>query len=270
MNIKKISSFFLTEAQHTLTQGNTFNTNVLITLLAIPIILGITAYAVHSLIGRVKKQGSSLSVFSQTKILADRGRTYAQCTLAIMYKNGQGVEQNLKEAAKYFHLAAKQGDIQAQSHLADMYDQGEGVKQDFVQAAHYHQLVCADRVQSQARLGEMHYKGEGVKQNFENAFLYWKQAAEQEDAESQFRLGRMYAKGEGVKKSLRDSIHWYLRAAMKGHEAAHSSLAKMLQKGKGTEIIFKKTSPSDDLKFIEEELAKVRQSYKSSNQVKCG
>ena len=49
-------------------------------------------------------------------------------------KKGKGVEQDLKEAAKWYQKAADQGDADAQYNLGVMYDNGDGVEQDNVTA----------------------------------------------------------------------------------------------------------------------------------------
>ena len=43
-----------------------------------------------------------------------------------MYKNGQGVEQNDKEAVKWFRASAEQGDPDAQDQLDWMRENGRG------------------------------------------------------------------------------------------------------------------------------------------------
>ncbi len=49
---------------------------------------------------------------------AELGNVTAQLTLAHIYKNGEGVPRDDKEAARWFRKAAEQGDPNAQEHLA--------------------------------------------------------------------------------------------------------------------------------------------------------
>ena len=51
-----------------------------------------------------------------------------------MYYFGQGAEQNLAEAAKWFRKAAEEGDPEAAGYLGEMYYLGRGVRQDFKEA----------------------------------------------------------------------------------------------------------------------------------------
>ena len=51
----------------------------------------------------------------------------AQFNLGVRYENGMGVIKDLKEAAKYYQLAAQQGHADAQYNLGICYENGEGV-----------------------------------------------------------------------------------------------------------------------------------------------
>ena len=52
-----------------------------------------------------------------------------------MYYFGQGAEQNLAEAAKWFRKAAEQGVPAAAGYLGALCELGRGVRQDFGEAA---------------------------------------------------------------------------------------------------------------------------------------
>ena len=58
-----------------------------------------------------------------------------------MYKKGDGVTQDFKEAAKLYQLAAEQKDPDAQYQLGLMYSNGEGISQDYKEAAKWFQLA---------------------------------------------------------------------------------------------------------------------------------
>ena len=70
-----------------------------------------------------------------------------------MYRNGDGVEQNLEKAEHYaemernappFHLQlikdAEKGDRDAMSILSEIYREGDGVPQDLEKAKYYDEL----------------------------------------------------------------------------------------------------------------------------------
>jgi TPR repeat protein len=61
----------------------------------------------------------------------------------VMYDKGQGVEQDFKEAVKWYQKAADQGDVDAQFNLGVMYAEGEGVEQDYVTAYTWYNIAAA-------------------------------------------------------------------------------------------------------------------------------
>ncbi len=73
---------------------------------------------------------------------------YAQYYVGMMYMQGQGVEQDYKNAGKWFRTASEKGIPQAQYKLGDLYLKGRGVPKDYeyayiwfsVAASHQHKL----------------------------------------------------------------------------------------------------------------------------------
>jgi TPR repeat protein len=61
-----------------------------------------------------------------------------------MYYNGQGVQQDYSEAAKWTRKAAEQGYAPAQAHLGVLYWNGQGVQQDVVLAYMWLSLAAAN------------------------------------------------------------------------------------------------------------------------------
>jgi TPR repeat protein len=58
------------------------------------------------------------------------GESEAQFAVAMMYAAGEGVEMDLKEAAKWFEKAAEEGHPHAMFKIAERYETGIGVKRD--------------------------------------------------------------------------------------------------------------------------------------------
>jgi hypothetical protein len=58
----------------------------------------------------------------------------AQYYVGAMYANGQGVEQDFTQAAKWYDLAAKQGVAPAQFRLGELYAAGKSVPLDLERA----------------------------------------------------------------------------------------------------------------------------------------
>jgi uncharacterized protein len=109
--------------------------------------------------------------------LAEQNDPDAQLLLAWMHQHGEGVPEDMAEAAKWCRKAAELGNAKAQHNLGTHYQFGFGVTKDMREAA-----------------------------------LWYRKAAEQGDPSAQLRLGQMCERGEGVDKDLVQAYAWYLQA----------------------------------------------------------
>ena len=66
-----------------------------------------------------------------------QGDINAQNNLGTMYKDGNGVPQDYKQAFELFKKAAQKGEATAQYNLGIMYIKGQGVSQDYIEAKKY-------------------------------------------------------------------------------------------------------------------------------------
>ncbi len=79
----------------------------------------------------------------------------------------------------------------------------------------------------------MYRKGQGVPQDYAEAPRWYRQAAEQGDADAQYNLGVMYNDGQGVAQDYAEAVRWYRRAAEQDDAAAQVALGVMYGKGHG-------------------------------------
>ena len=168
--------------------------------------------------------GDYETVYREIKLFAERGEPHAQRILGLMYKYGQGVTQDNKEALKWLRLAAEQGEAEAQFHLGLMYGIGEGVTKDYKEALKWFRLAAEQGDGgAQYSLGVMHAKGHGVTQDYKKAEKWLRLAAEKGVSLAQFNLGWMYANGEGVIQNVVIAHMWYNIAARDGNEDVKKS-----------------------------------------------
>lgn len=66
---------------------------------------------------------------------------------------------------------------------------------------------------AQTNLGSMYEQGQGIPQDYAQAALWWRKAAEQNDARAQFLLGILYREGEGVPRNPAEAYFWFDLAA---------------------------------------------------------
>ena len=65
---------------------------------------------------------------------AEQGDADAQDNLGGCYYEGKGIEQDFKEAVKWYRMAAEQGDAAAQFHLGGCFAEGKGVERNSAEA----------------------------------------------------------------------------------------------------------------------------------------
>jgi hypothetical protein len=153
-----------------------------------------------------------------------------------MYRSGQGVPHDNKEAAAWFRLAAEQGNADAQRALGIMYQHGQGVPQDYKEAMQFYRSAAAQGdVNAMLYLGGL-YEGRGgdllrdvlvtadknvrFQQNLKEAVHWYRLAAEHGDERGQVRLGNMYEEGSGVPKDYEVALRLYRLAAAQGDAEA--------------------------------------------------
>ena len=157
--------------------------------------------------------------------------------LATLAAFGAGAAEQAVNVADLKARAAA-GDKTATRQLADMYYTGRGgVNQDFREAARWYQkLAKSGDARAQTSLGLMYARGYGVEKNLQLAHRYWSFAAAQNDPGAQFNLGLTYALGEGVSRDYERAAEWYKMAASRGHVQAQHNLGMLYRLGRGVEI----------------------------------
>ena len=77
---------------------------------------------------------------------------------------------------------------------------------------------------AQYNIGNAFYTGDQVQQNHEQAFLWFRRAADAGNANAQYSLGNIYLMGEGVAQSDDQAVYWYEKASRSGHKRATANL----------------------------------------------
>ena len=133
--------------------------------------------------------------------VADKGDAETQTRLGTMYREGQHVARDYKEAINWLRRAADQGNATAQNNLGGMYSRGEGVPQSYTEAVKWYRL-----------------------------------AAEQGLAVAQYNLGFMYARGRGVAPDYVRVHMWLSLAAAQGHQEAIEGIDQVAKRMTATQV----------------------------------
>ncbi len=80
---------------------------------------------------------------SDVRKLAEQGNPEAQFALGTLYRDGQGVEQDLKQTIKWWEKAAELGYVDAQFALGNIYSGGYGVTRDYVLSYMWFDITAA-------------------------------------------------------------------------------------------------------------------------------
>lgn len=145
--------------------------------------------AVHESALKAYQSGDYASAFEAWKTLADQGDAEAQYAIGVIYFKGEGRDQSLDEAIKWFSSAANAG------HVTAMFN-----------------------------LGVAYWEGKGVTQNFTEAVSWWQKAAEKGDPASQYNLGLAHYLGKGAPLDLTTAAFWIKQAAENDHDGAKNVL----------------------------------------------
>jgi hypothetical protein len=171
----------------------------------------------------------------------------AQFDLGRFYECGDGVLQDLAEAARLYRLAAAQGHAGARRSLGWLYHEGKGVAQAFAEAARMWRLAAAQGdADSQCHLGAGGGAG-SCRRAVQPRLPLWRGegrgarlcgscaavAAAQGDACSQCNLANLYQDGEGVTQNSVEAARLYRLAAAQGHGFAQYNLGVLHAEGEG-------------------------------------
>jgi localization factor PodJL len=145
---------------------------------------------------------------------AERGEASAQFIVATRYLDGEGVTQDVTQAAHWYQKAALAGLAPAQYRLATLFERGRGVPQDAATA-----LIWYQRAAEQGNVKAMHNAAvlaagtEAGKPNYDIAYKWFLAASQNGLKDSQFNLAVLYERGLGTKADVNEALFWYMTAA---------------------------------------------------------
>lgn len=161
---------------------------------------------------------------------AQAGDRVAQFKVAGYHARGEGVAQDLTEAAKWLVLSAQQGYAPAQNNLAVCYATGAGVERDQAQAiAWIRKSAEQGYARAQCYLGLSFAKGEGVPRDQAQAVAWFRRSAAQGFPDALNHLGYCHSQGRGVTKDEVEAFACWSVAA-RAHEGAARNLALLEKK----------------------------------------
>jgi TPR repeat protein len=143
----------------------------------------------------------------------------------VVYENGEGVEQDDKDAVSWYRKA------NVMYNLGYLYDHGRGVKRDNKKAMYWYRKAAeAGNTEAMNSLGVAYCSGEGVEQDNEEALHWFRKAAKEGNTDAMYNLGNAYRNGEGVEQDDIEAVHWFKKSAEAGCEDAELCLSYLRNK----------------------------------------
>lgn len=135
-------------------------------------------------------------VSAQTKALivkAESGDADAQFLVGGAYDSGNGAPRNLKEATKWYRMAAEQGHAEAQNSVGSILQE----EKRYAEARTWYERAAAQgHAQATSSLGYLYDLGLGVAQDRQKGFEFYSKAADLGWAQAMWNLSIMYGSGQ--------------------------------------------------------------------------
>jgi len=163
------------------------------------------------------RRGDTSTALKLLTPLATQGQVESQTMIGLIYHDGNGVNQNYAEAAKWLRRAANQKDRTAAASLGFMYLEGRGVPQDTEEAGKLIGLAAAlGEQRAQGFVGAMYRENK----DYVEAVNWLRSASSQGEAPAQRILGEMYRDGQGFRQDSIEAYRWFSIAAANGDDPA--------------------------------------------------
>ena len=169
----------------------------------------------------------------------DMGNPFAAYSLGSLYRRGEGVEQNDKQAFSLFLMAASDKispNAYAMYQLGGMYQNGIGTEQDLKESERWYQrayqgfLSLEEKSRDDKlwyRLGQMNMAGIGTAVNLEAAKLYFNRSAGYGNTDAEYGLGYLYANPDFSEYNIPKSIEHFFKAAEAQNQFAQYQLGRL-------------------------------------------
>ena len=162
--------------------------------------------------------------FNALKKKVDSGDMHYANSLGYAYEFGIGTSLNIKEAMKYYEMAARQNNSIGMTNLADLYIQENKLKK-----AKPLLVKAAEKESGYAQyLLAMNFF-DLYSENNKEALFWLERAANNDEPEALYQLGVYYS--EGGEADLAKSIKYYQRAAELNHADAALALSYLYDEG---------------------------------------
>ena len=165
---------------------------------------------------------------------SEKKQPYSLYNLALFYANGlHGLAFDQFKAHELFLEAAVREAVPAMYEVGVMFEKGLGCVCNFSEAAFwYEEAAKRGHLEAFNNLGVLYKDGHGVEQNDKRAFICFSRAAEGGLKEGLYNLGLLYDQGLGCEEDHDKALDLCRKAAYLGHEKAKEIIKSLQEDGK--------------------------------------
>lgn len=153
----------------------------------------------------------------------------AQNRVGVCYHDGIGTDQNIEKAQNWYIKAAKQGNLYAMNNLRILYSNQGKTKESLAWARRGAEL---GQIECQYALGKAYNNGDGLKKDKEQAFYWFKKAADSNHNGACNEVGVLLHNEE---ENYNLAFEYFSKAVKLGSKNATYNLAMMYELGRGVE-----------------------------------
>jgi uncharacterized protein len=169
--------------------------------------------------------------------LAEGGDSAAQTVLGQIYLKSARYNDDVKEAEKWFRLAAEKGIVEAQFGLGVIYNNRWATNQTEEDSGAYSEAVRLYRLAAEQEFAPAQAALANLlmfnKKTRSEAFQWYLRAADRGYVEAYVAVSQSYQTGRGVEKNLAEALRWARLSAHAGNTGGYWRLAHMHEKGIG-------------------------------------
>lgn len=166
---------------------------------------------------------------------ANDGDAQSCFALALRYYQGENVEQDYSEAAKWLEKAAAGNHLDAMNLLGSLYAEGKLGPVNNEKALHWWHLASnLSHVEATYNAAMLHY-ARNERKGYRRSLVLFERASDLGNAAAMNYTGAIYFQGLGVDQNREKALYWFKKGAEAGDADAALNLAKMYFKGLGTE-----------------------------------
>lgn len=162
--------------------------------------------------------------FEYTQKGAELGSAMAICNLGVAYASGYGVEKDLDKAVALWSQASESSDMGAAAHASlILYSHYLG-KDNALSKKHLLKAAKQGSKDASRVIGFHYYDGSILfERNYNQAFAYFKQAADMGDITACEKIAYMYEKGEGCERNPEKAKEYRDKTKAKDTDKGQSS-----------------------------------------------